>query len=32
MKITIVRKGTTGPKTMSVCPWMVDVPAEPDKK
>ena len=31
MKITVVKKSSTKVKTMSVCPWMVEVPPEPTK-
>jgi hypothetical protein len=32
MKITVVKKSSTKVKTMSVCPWMVEVPPEKDEK
>jgi hypothetical protein len=32
MKIQIVKKGNSKTKTMSICPFMVDVPPEAGKK
>jgi hypothetical protein len=32
MKIKIVKKGNSKVKTMSICPFMVDVPPEAGKK
>lgn len=32
MKVQIVKKGNTKVKTMSVCPYVVDVPPESAKK
>jgi hypothetical protein len=31
MKIQVVKKGNTKVKTMSVCPWVVEVPPETPK-
>ncbi len=31
MKIQIVKKGSNRVKTMSVCPWVVDIISEPSK-
>ena len=31
MKIVVVKKGNAGPKTMSICPFVVDVPPEGPK-
>ena len=32
MKIQVVKKGNSKAKTMSICPFMVDVPPEAGKK
>ena len=32
MRITVVKKSSTTVKTMSVCPWMVEVPPEKHDK
>jgi hypothetical protein len=32
MKIQVIKKGTSKVKTMSVCPFVVDVPPESEKK
>ncbi len=31
MKIQVIKKGNTGHKTMSICPYVVDVPPEASK-
>jgi hypothetical protein len=31
MKIQIVKKGNSKVNTMSVCPWVIEVPPEPVK-
>jgi hypothetical protein len=31
MKIQVVKKANSGVKTMSVCPWVVEVPPETPK-
>jgi hypothetical protein len=32
MKIQVIKKGTSKVKTMSICPYVVDVPPEEGKK
>ena len=32
MKIQVIKKGTSKVKTMSVCPFVVDVPPESEQK
>lgn len=32
MKVQVIKKGNTKVKTMSVCPYVVDVPPEAAKK
>jgi hypothetical protein len=32
MKIQVIKKGSTKVKTMSICPFVVDVPPEEGKK
>jgi hypothetical protein len=31
MKIQVIKKGNTGQKVMSICPYVVDVPPEAGK-
>ena len=31
MKIQVIRKGSSKVKTMSVCPWVVEIPPEAPK-
>jgi hypothetical protein len=32
MKIQVIKKGNSKTKTMEVCPWLVEVPPEANKK
>jgi hypothetical protein len=32
MKVQVIKKGNTKVKTMSICPYVVDVPPESTKK
>ena len=32
MKIQVIKKGNSKVKTMSICPYVVDVPPESEKK